>query len=190
MRAGITAARVYEVGAEAADEIGFDAVTIVEVAKRFGVKPASLYSHVAGVTGLREGIALVALAQLARLSADAVAGRQTGDALHALADVHRDYARRHPGRFAAMLTPLDPATAAASDGPRLARTMIAIVRGYRLDEAHETHAVRLIGSTIRGFITLEAGGSFDHSAPPPADSWHTIVDSLDLLLHTWAEGRR
>lgn len=189
-RAGLTPARLAVAAAELADEIGFDQVTAAEVARRFGVKTASLYSHVAGTTALRESVSLLALAELADRAEATVLGRTRRDALAGLADAFRDYAREHPGRFAATTVPLDAETARASAGPRHARLIAAVLHGYGLDPTVHVHATRLLGSTIRGFITLEAGGSFDHSAPAPDESWGAIIDALDTLLSDWPTTRR
>lgn len=45
-RVGLTKERLTQAGAELADEVGFDKVTVSALARRFGVKDASLYSHV------------------------------------------------------------------------------------------------------------------------------------------------
>ena len=49
-------------------------------------------------------------------------------------DVYRDYAREHPGRYAAARYRLDPETAAASAGVRHAQLTRAVLRGYDLSE--------------------------------------------------------
>ncbi|EYR64077.1 TetR family transcriptional regulator [Actinotalea ferrariae CF5-4] len=184
-RQGLTAERLAKVGAELADEIGFDQLTVSAVARQVGVQPASVYAHLSGTGDLRARVALLALEELADLVSEALAGRAGIDALVAYADAYRDYARAHPGRWAAMQTPLDPATAARSAGPRIAAMTRAVLRGYDLAGEDQTHAVRLIGSSLRGFIDLEAAGSFDHSGPAPAVSWrHTLV-ALDTLLRAW-----
>ncbi|MGG7507464.1 TetR/AcrR family transcriptional regulator [Plantibacter sp. YIM 135249] len=184
-RAGITRERLALAGAELADEIGFERVTVAEVARRFDVKTASLYSHVAGTADLNTSITLLALEESADRVADATAGRSQKDALAGLANAYRDYAREHPGRFAATLATVDAATAAGSAGPRHARLMEAVLRGYGLEPAAQVHAIRLIGSTVRGFITLEMSGGFDHSAPASGESWTEIIDALDALLRSW-----
>ena len=186
-RAGITPDRVTDVGAELADEIGFEHVTVAEVARRLGVRTASLYSHVASTGDLSERVSLRALEELADLASDATAGRARADAIAALANAYRDYAREHPGRFAATLVPLDAATAATSAGPRHARLMEAIVSGYNLEPDARVHAIRLLGSTIRGFITLEQGGGFDHSEPDADTSWAQILRSLDAMIQLLAK---
>jgi AcrR family transcriptional regulator len=189
-RAGLTAERVTRAGAELADELGFEQVTPSVVARHFGVQVASLYSHVRNAEDLRVRIALLALEEMADRGAEALAGRAGKDALVALGTTYRDYAREHPGRYAAAQLRLDHETALASAGPRHSAMTRAILRGYELAEPDQTHAVRLIGSVFHGYITQELGGSFDHSKPGPQQSWERILDALDALLRHWPhEGR-
>ncbi len=94
-RVGLTTERLTRAGAELADEVGFEQVTVSELARRFDVKVASLYSHVKNSHDLKTRIALLALEELADRAADALAGRAGKDALVALANVYRDYAREH-----------------------------------------------------------------------------------------------
>jgi AcrR family transcriptional regulator len=183
-RVGLTAERLIQGGAELADEVGFEQVTLSALARRFGVKVASLYSHLKNSQELRTGIALLALEELADRAADALAGRAGKDALAAFANVYRDYAREHPGRYAAARLRLDPDTAAASAGGRHAQMMRAILRGYDLAEPDQTHAVRLLGSVFHGYVSLETAGGFSHSAPGAQETWPWILDRLDDLLRS------
>ena len=185
-RAGITVDRLVAESARIADEEGFDAVTPSALARRFGVQVASLYSHVASAHDLKKLLALHALERLADEVSDAVVGRSGGDAITALADVHRRFARTHPGLFVASRYHLDDATAAGSAGVRLARLMRASMRDYRLGDELETHAVRMVGSAILGFITLEMSGSFSHSAPDAEASWTIMLEAMNRLLESYA----
>ncbi|GEB51321.1 MULTISPECIES: TetR/AcrR family transcriptional regulator [Streptomyces] len=185
VRAGLTPERLTQAGAELADEVGFEQVTVSALARRFDVKAASLYSHVRSSHDLKTRIALLALEEMADRSAEALAGRAGKGALTALADVYRDYAREHPGRYTAARFPLDPETAAASAGPRHARMTRAVLRGYDLQEPESTHAVRLLGSVFHGYVSLEAAGGFSHSAPDSQESWERTLDALDALLRNW-----
>ncbi|MGA5281077.1 TetR/AcrR family transcriptional regulator [Streptomyces griseoincarnatus] len=184
-RVGLTTERLTRAGATLADEVGFDQVTVSELARRFDVKVASLYSHVKNSHDLKTRIALLALEELADRAADALAGRAGKDALVALANVYRDYAREHPGRYAAAQFRLDPGTAAASAGVRHAKMTRALLRGYHLDEPDQTHAVRLLGSVFHGYVSIEMGGGFSHSAPDTEGTWSRVLDALDALLRTW-----
>lgn len=184
-RAGLTTERLVRAGAELADEVGFEQVTVSALARRFDVKVASLYSHLRNSQDLKTRIALLALEEMADRAAEALAGRSGKDALVAFANVCRDYARAHPGRYTAARHPLDSATAAGSAGVRIAQLTRAILRGYDLAEPDQTHAVRLLGSVFHGYVSLETAGGFDHSAPGSEESWARILDALDSLLRTW-----
>ncbi len=184
-RAGLTPERLTRAGAELADEVGFDQVTVSALARRFDVKVASLYSHVRNSQDLRTRIALLSLEELADRAAEALAGRAGKDALVALANVYRDYAREHPGRYTAAQLRLDPETAAASAGVRHAQMTRALLRGYDLTEPDQTHAVRLLGSVFHGYVSLEMGGGFSHSAPDTQETWSRSLDALDALLRNW-----
>ncbi len=184
-RAGITPDRLVQAGAELADRVGFDEVTVSAIARHFNVKVPSLYSHVRNSHDLRTRIALLALTELADRSAAALAGRAGKDALVALGNAYRDYAREHPGRYTAARMRLDPQTAAASAGPRHSQMIRAVLLGYHLHETDQTHAVRLVGSTFHGYISLELAGGFEHSSPSSEQSWARIMDALDALLLAW-----
>ncbi|MFE3824560.1 TetR/AcrR family transcriptional regulator [Streptomyces sp. NPDC059092] len=181
-RAGLTTDRLVRAGAELADEVGFDQVTVSALARQFDVKVASLYSHLKNSHDLKTRIALLALEELADRGAAALAGRAGKDALTAFADVYRDYAREHPGRYAAAQFRLDPEAAAASAGGRHARMTRAILRGYDLTEPDQTHAVRMLGSFFHGYVSLELAGGFSHSVPDSQQSWSWTLDRLDALL--------
>ncbi|WP_369213330.1 TetR/AcrR family transcriptional regulator [Streptomyces flavofungini] len=184
VRAGLTPDRLTRAGAELADEVGFEHVTLSALARRFDVKVASLYSHLKNSHELKTRIALLALEELADRVADAVAGRAAKDALAATAEAYRDYAREHPGRYDATRLRLDPETAAASAGVRHSQMTRAILRGYDLAEPDQTHAVRMLGAVFHGYVSLELAGGFSHTPVDARESWDWVLDSLDVMLRT------
>lgn len=116
-RAGLTAERVVLAAAELADRVGLDGVTLSALARGFGVRDASLYSHVRNVRDLRTRLTLLAGGELTDRIALAVAGRSGKEALAAFAQAYREYALAHPGRYAASQLPMDQALLAASPPP-------------------------------------------------------------------------
>lgn len=184
-RAGVTVERLVRAAADLADEAGFDNVTVAALARHFGVREASLYSHIKGARDLKTRVALLALAELADEVAAAVAGRAGRDALTAFAGAYRDYAKRHPGRYAAARLKLDPETAAAGAGPRHAVMTRAILRGYALGEPDQTDAVRMLGAVFHGFVSLETAGAFGHHPRDVDASWERTLDALHTALTNW-----
>jgi AcrR family transcriptional regulator len=180
--AGITSEGLTRTAAELADEIGFDKVTVSAVARRLGVRDPSLYAHIKNGRELKVRVALLALEELADQAAAALAGRAGKDALVAFANAYRDYAKQHPGRYAAARFELDPETAAASAAPRHSQMTRAILRGYDLPEPDQTDAVRFLGSTFHGYVSLELAGGFRHSPREADASWRWALDTLDVAL--------
>jgi AcrR family transcriptional regulator len=181
-RASINAERLTRTAAELADEIGFDRVTGSAVARRLGIKDPSLYAHIANARELKVRVALLALEEMADQAAAALAGRAGKDALVALADTYRAYAKKHPGRYTASRFELDAATAAGSAGPRHAEMMRALLRGYDLPEPDQTDAVRFLGGAFHGYVSLEMAGGFRHTPRDADASWAWVLDTLDFAL--------
>ncbi|MEU8394197.1 TetR/AcrR family transcriptional regulator [Nonomuraea sp. NPDC048892] len=189
-RAGLTAERVTVAGADLADEVGLDRVTMSEVARRLGVKDASLYTHVRNVEDLRGRIALLAADEKTVRIAEATAGLAGKEALVAYANAWREFAHEHPGRYMATQVPIkiDPELAAKATGPRRAVELTySMLRAYGLGEPDLTDAVRVLRSTFHGFVALEAAGGFAH-ARTPQQTWTRTLDALHVLLENWPEG--
>ncbi len=168
-----------------ADEAGFDKVTLSELARRFGVKDASLYSHVDNLRALRVRIALLSARELTDRIADAVAGRAGKDALVAFADAYRRYALDHPGRYAATQMRFEPGEVTETEVLRRSVELTyGMLRGYGLGEPDLTDAGRLLRSAFHGFVHLELGGGFGHPRAVE-DSWQRSLDALHVLLENW-----
>jgi AcrR family transcriptional regulator len=184
-RAGVSVERLVAAAAELADEVGFEGVTLSALARRFGVKDASLYAHVRGLRELRTRLALLAGGEMIDEIAAAVAGRAGREALAAFAGAYRDYALRHPGRYAATQIRIDPAL--VPDSPAMRRTAeitYGMLRAYGLAEPDLTDAVRLLRATFHGYCALEAAGGFADPRDVRA-SWDKAVDALHVALENW-----
>ncbi|QIS12576.1 TetR/AcrR family transcriptional regulator [Nocardia arthritidis] len=184
-RARLNTDTLIQAAAEMADEVGFDNVTVMALARRFGVKDASLYSHLKNVRDLRERLAGSALTELADRAADALAGRSGKEALIAFAGAYRDYAKKHPGRYAACLLDIDADSPAAAPARRHAELTRALLRGYKLAEPDQTDAVRFVSGAFHGYVGLEKSGGFRHHPRDTDASWTRALDALDSVLRNW-----
>jgi AcrR family transcriptional regulator len=185
-RAGLTPERLVAAAVELADEAGVEGVTLSALARRFGVKDASLYTHVRNLKDLRTRMALLAGGEMIDRIAEAVEGRETGrDTLAAFAAAYRAYALEHPGRYAATQIRIDPHL--VTDSPAMRRTAdvtYGMLRAYGLEEPDLTDAVRLLRSTFHGYCALESTGAFGAPRDVQA-SWDRAIDALHVLLVNW-----
>lgn len=165
-RAGLDAATVTEAGASLADEVGIDRLSMGLLAERLGVKPPSLYKHVASLGDLTHRIAVLAAYELADVLRDATQGRARADALSAGAHAMRVYAKNHPGRYAAAngVRPTGPDDPYWPASARVLASLSAMLRGYQLEPSQELQAMRMLRSSLHGFATLESAGGFQMNA--------------------------
>ena len=186
-RVGLTREALVAAAADLADEIGFEHVTLAALAKRFGVRDASLYTHVRGLADLREQVTLLAHDEWADNLSSAIAGRSGRAALTAFADAYRHSATTQPGRYAATRAPLPPELAAQSSGiARIIEACYALVRGYDLPEPNATDAIRLLRSTFHGFSDLQLAGQFTAERDIET-SWRRAIDAVHHTLTAWSE---
>jgi AcrR family transcriptional regulator len=157
-RAGLDADTVVASAAALADAEGLDALTLSRLAGELGVRSPSLYAHVAGLPDLRRRVAARGARELAAALQAAAAGRARGDALRAIAEVYRAYAREHPGTYEALQRVANVEGEAAA--ARLVETIVAVLRGYGLEDDAAIHAARIVRAALHGFAALENGDGF------------------------------
>ena len=178
-RAGLSREGVVDLAVDLVDAEGLGALTLAAVAARAGVAVPSLYKHVPSLGALRSAVALVAIRELSRRSADATIGRSGDDALRALGRELRAFARSHPGLYAAAQIAPGPEgelelVQAAADAVAV---IAAVLRGFDLPEDRSIDAIRSTRAALHGFVTLEAGGGF--GMPDDVDrSFEALLDML------------
>jgi AcrR family transcriptional regulator len=182
-RRGLSRAAVVETAARLADRDGYEALTLGAVAADVGVRPPSLYNHVDGLAGLRRELALAGLADLDGRIRDAAVGRSGQDALLALAEAYRAYAREHPGVYRALQRAPEPGDdEMAAAGARLLEPVFAVLAGFGLEGDAGVHAARALRSAMHGFVELERVGGFGIDLDLD-ESYRFLVRAVAAGLH-------
>lgn len=183
-RAGLDRAAVVAAAAALADAEGIEAVSFARLAEQFGVRPPSLYNHVTGMDGLHRELTLLGLREMTAALTRAVLGKAGDDAVMALADAYRAYARRRPGVYAAALVraPTLGDTEEDAAATELVGIVVAALAAYGLTGDDAIHAVRGLRSLLHGFVSLEIGGGFGI----PLD----LEESYHRLVRTFIAGLR
>ncbi len=181
-RAGLDREAVVAAAASLADSLGLEAVTLARLASDLGVRPPSLYVHVDGLQDLRRQLGARGARELGASLQEAAAGRAGRDALEAIGQAYRDYARRHPGSYEALQRPV-PSDGAADAAAQLVGVVLAVLRGYGLKGDDAIHGARIVRSALHGFVTLEQAGGF---AIPLAldETFDRLLTMLDRGLRT------
>jgi AcrR family transcriptional regulator len=175
-RAGLDSETVVGAAAELADAEGFPALTLARLASRLGVRAPSLYEHVGGLDDLRRRLSARGAAELRDALQRAATGRAGRDALEAIADAYRAYARDHPGTYAALQRAEE-----SDEATELLEVVLAVLRGYGLESDDLIHAARIVRASLHGFVVLETGAGF--KIPLELDETFTrLVAMLDRGL--------
>ncbi|HEX6555385.1 MAG TPA: WHG domain-containing protein [Ktedonobacteraceae bacterium] len=175
-RAGLDQASVVEAAVKLIDEEGIEQLSLGRLAERLGVRTPSLYNHVAGLPGLKHDLTLYCLHDLLDLILRSTVGKSRAEAIFALADAYRAYAREAPGRYALTVQAPGPED---QEVQALAQQLVDVVRAvlapYRLSEEVAIHAIRGLRSIVHGFISLEVAGGF--AMPVDLDaSFHWLIN--------------
>lgn len=181
-RAGLTPQKVIAEAAAVVDQAGWDKLTLAAVADRLGVRLPSLYKHIASLTALRQGVAALATRQLADTLTHAALGRSGSQALFAVANAYRDYARTHPGRYQATIRapgPDDTGHVAAAGA--VLNVVLAVLTGYGITGNDAIDVTRALRAALHGFVTLETAGGF--GMPQDIDrSFDRMLTAFDRAL--------
>jgi len=182
-RRDLDRAAVVAAAAAISDADGFDTLTLAAVAQRLGIRTPSLYNHVSSLADLRSAVAIAGRHALAATMGTAAQGRSADDAVRAIAQAFRAFAKDHPGLYAAMYRVPDgddPERRAAAW--EIIQVVLNVLTAYGLEGDAAIHTVRVIQSMVYGFVALEVGGAFGM----PLD----IDESFDLLLTLMLRGLR
>jgi len=162
------------------DREGLDGLSLKAVADALEVQSPSLYSHVDGLNGLLDDLAIAVTAEFGETLRDSVVGVAGDDAVGAFAHAYRRWATANPGRYELSLRKVDSADKRVA-GRGAIETMDRVLASFGLSGADATAAGRTLRAALHGFSTLEAAdalGRGRHDA------------SFDYLIDLFLEGIR
>ena len=160
-RSGLNTQLVVDAAARLADAEGLEHLTLKRLAAELDVRPPSLFTHVEGLADLRRQLQLRALREMAARIGRATVGWAGDEAVLAAAAAAREFAREHPGLYAASLAAPPAADRELNTAAeQFIGIFFAAMRQYGFQDREAVHAVRGLFSTIHGFIMLERAGTF------------------------------
>lgn len=176
-KVGLDLEEVVSAAALIADDVGLEAMTLSEVARRLGIKTPSLYAHVAGLEDLRRHLARRGADELADRLAGAASGSSGADAIKAICDEYRAFALEHRGLYAATQIPVSSEEDLLThDAQAKAVAIVAdVIRDLGIAEDEIIPTIRGLRSLLHGFVTLEANRGFGKPEDPD-DSFIRLVE--------------
>ncbi len=184
-REPLTRERVLGRAVAIADEQGLAALTMRSLADALGVKPMSLYHHVAGKEAILDGIVDMVFAEMEL----PVPGGDWRAELSRRARSARAVLRRHPWAVPLLESRATPGPA----NLRHHEAVLATLRAAGFSVPMTAHAYALLDAFVYGFAVQEAALPFDASTAPevteaiaaqlsPADYPHMVELAVEHVM--------
>lgn len=181
---GLTHERVVHAAEEMIAESGYDNFSINELARRLGVKPASLYNHMKNAEELSTEIGLRAIKSLASAMDDATAGKEGDEAVWALAVSYRKFGHESPDLYRVIMSlPMTDNEVLIEATPEIVRPILDALSVYHLDELEKIHWQRILRSVMHGFVSQENAGFFNHYPASNEESYRMAVFAVIGGIH-------
>ncbi len=180
-RAGLDKEVILQMAADIADKEGMNHVTLKELAIRLGVRPPSLYNHVAGLDDLYTSLTLYGWKQLEQEVTKAAVGKSKDEAVKSMCQAYMDYTTKHPGIFNVMQSYNQYSTDEAMKATEgLVSIIFQVLSSYNLSQEHMVHTVRMFRSFLQGFATMVNNGGFGNPL--------SLQESFDLSINIFLKG--
>ncbi|MBX2802263.1 MAG: TetR/AcrR family transcriptional regulator [Myxococcales bacterium] len=176
----LTAREVVDAAIAIVQGEGAEALGISRVARAVGIRPASMYNHVASGDALARAVSREGTRQLLQALKAAVRGVVApAEQLRRLAHQLRAWARDNGGLYALMAR-VEPDHDDVQAMPMIQDLLDLFERPLGqlgVIEEHRVHAMRSFRSAIHGFVLLETSGQFQ-LADDVEHSFAWMVDGL------------
>ncbi len=182
-RAGLDRELVVRAAADLLDDSFGRVLTLSDLASKLGVRAPSLYNHVDGLDDLYQAISLYSTRELGTCIGRAAIGRSGEDAVFAIADAYRRFAKERPNLYLTSQrapSPMEETRAEVSD--EILDVLRRVLAPFELTDDEQIHAMRALRSLIHGFVSLELVGGFGI----PID----VDNSFNYLVAMYATGLR
>lgn len=185
---GISREVILAKAVELIEQRGEPTLSMRELAEALEIKTPSLYHHVTSMGELWGDISRYAAEQLRQVQLAAIRGKARDQALCALAQAYRGFAKEHAGLYqVTILLPSLPEELSGQLAERVAEPIFQVLTRYELNREQAIHWQRILRGIIHGFLTQEKAGFFQHAAVSVEESYQLAIRCVLHGLHEEAK---
>ena len=178
-RQGLSQDVVLRAAVDLIEEGGLPHFSMGELARRLQVKPASLYNHVESLEQLLALVGDDAVKKLVAAETRAIAGKRGQEALFALAQAYRLFARNHYQLYRIIMAfPKWENPVLEQEAGEIVSPILQVLSDYGLTEEQQIHWQRILRAQMAGFAFHEQAGGFSHYSADPDESFRLGVQCL------------
>ena len=188
-RKGLTKELITDAALALIEENGLKAFSLRTLASSLEVQVSSLYNHVSGQNELLTEVGIRAVNMLTALEENAIAQKHTDDALFALADAYRLFAKEHPELYRIIMgVHILHLSVLETELKKIVAPILTVLSGYGLPEEKQMHYQRILRSIMHGFYAHESTGGFTYAQIDRETSYRLAIQCVADALNT--EGKQ
>jgi AcrR family transcriptional regulator len=139
----LTQSKITDTALSIAEQQGYEAVTMANIARSLSIKPPSLYNHFRNLDEIKKAMALIAQQKLYE-------ALKEQESLLSLAKKYVDFSKLHPGLYTSSLR-----GGTGETGHAIVELFANTTTLIDLKEKEKIHAIRGFRSMLHGFIDLQ-----------------------------------
>lgn len=161
---GLTKETVIDAAVALIEKNGVASFSLRNLASALEIRVSSLYNHISGQNELLTEVGIRAVKLLTAMEEEAIAGKETDDALFALADAYRLFAGEHPELYRIIMgVHILRLTVLETEIKKIVAPILTVLSGYGLPEDRQMHYQRILRSIMHGFYAHESTGGFTYT---------------------------
>ena len=163
-RQGLHKEQVIQAAIAFIDQHGLSRFSMGELAKYLNIRPSSLYNHVESLDELLRHVGLAAVSRLTQMEEEAIANKAEDEALFALAEAYRTFAREHYQLYKVIMGFSQWSTGQVMDQEpgKIVVPILRVLASYGLTKPQQYHWQRVLRAVMGGFVFHEQAGGFAH----------------------------
>lgn len=183
-RSGLTKAVIVDAAMALIEEKGLADFSLRSLAASLEVQVSSLYNHISGQNELLTEVGIRAVAQLTAMEENAISGKVRDEALFALADAYRAFARNHGQLYRIIMgVHILHLSVLETEIKKIVAPILTVLSGYGLTTEEQMHAQRILRSMMHGFYAHESSGGFTYTEIDRETSYHMAIASIAQWLN-------
>lgn len=181
-RQGLNRDIILREAAKCINEQGYQKLSLALLSSRLDVKPPAMFKHYHNLDELKESLALYGLKMLKQHLQDSVTAKSGEPALIALCHAYRNFAKTNRGIYQAIRPSYFGKNKEIEQAAhQVMSIIISVLKGFEISEENYIHLLRVIRSSLHGFIVLELEFGFGMPASINVSFEHQINAILIMI---------
>lgn len=173
---GLCRSSVIQAAIEMIEEKGLSQFSMGNLARQLNIKTSSLYNHVESMGKLLEEVGMEAVARLVNAEEEAIKGKTGDEALFALTEAYRTFARTHYHLYQMIMNfPQWENPALEQQAGATVEPILRVLSHYNLTETSQFHWQRILRAVMVGFAFHERAGGFSHFPADENESYRLAI---------------